>query len=211
MADGNIATKTCNACGSRKPLSEFHADKSKKAGICGACKECATRRARRWYLNNPSRAAKARSDYYTKNRPLALLRMAAYRDANFKALSAGQKKWREKNRDRKRSLDKAWQALHPDRVRVFKRVCQHRRRIGLLKSSEHHSSADISALMRLQKGQCACCRATLSAGYHIDHIEPLHRGGDNGRHNIQLLCPGCNARKSHKDPVAFMQENGFLL
>ena len=45
----------------------------------------------------------------------------------------------------------------------------------------------------------------------IDHIVPLAKGGSDGPENIQLLCAHCNRRKSAKDPIVFMQENGFLL
>lgn len=66
-------------------------------------------------------------------------------------------------------------------------------------------------LFRLQKGKCAICRCKLPKGYHLDHIEPLARGGTNDRHNVQLLCPTCNTRKGAKDPIAYMQSRGFLL
>lgn len=42
-------------------------------------------------------------------------------------------------------------------------------------------------------------------------IVPLAKGGSDGPENIQLLCAPCNRRKSAKDPIVFMQENGFLL
>lgn len=63
----------------------------------------------------------------------------------------------------------------------------------------------------LQKWKCAVCKNDIKGSYHTDHIEPLSRGGRNIALNIQLLCPSCNVRKAAKDPIAFMQERGFLL
>lgn len=63
-----------------------------------------------------------------------------------------------------------------------------------------------------QRWKCvACCCDLKRAGYHMDHIMPLSKGGRHAPENIQLLCPSCNVRKSAKDPIAFMQERGFLL
>ena len=30
----------------------------------------------------------------------------------------------------------------------------------------------------LQRGKCACCHASIKRGYHVDHIQPLARGGE---------------------------------
>lgn len=62
-----------------------------------------------------------------------------------------------------------------------------------------------------QRWRCAVCRSGIAGNYHMDHIEPIAKGGAHDPLNIQLLCPSCNLRKNAKDPIAFMQERGFLL
>jgi 5-methylcytosine-specific restriction endonuclease McrA len=69
----------------------------------------------------------------------------------------------------------------------------------------------VTRLMSLQRGRCACCSRSIRQGFHLDHIMPLHRGGEHAPHNLQLLCGPCNLRKSAKHPVDFMQSLGFLL
>lgn len=69
----------------------------------------------------------------------------------------------------------------------------------------------IKSLFDKQRGMCAICRIKFGNGYHVDHINPISRGGLHEAGNIQLLCGTCNVRKSAKDPIAFMQELGFLL
>lgn len=69
----------------------------------------------------------------------------------------------------------------------------------------------IKNLMFTQKGKCIVCETNILEKYHVDHIQPLSKGGLHTQFNIQLLCPACNMRKSAKDPIDFMQENGKLL
>lgn len=69
----------------------------------------------------------------------------------------------------------------------------------------------IPRLLELQKWTCIVCQKDLRYGYHIDHIEPIARGGENTDFNVQALCPKCNHEKSDKDPVEFMQSRGFLI
>lgn len=68
-----------------------------------------------------------------------------------------------------------------------------------------------SILYSLQKGKCVNCTKPLKGQYHIDHIQPVARGGTNHHWNLQLLCPSCNCRKHAKDPIVWANENGRLL
>ncbi len=57
-------------------------------------------------------------------------------------------------------------------------------------------------LMRMMKRQgyrCACgCGRSLYAGYHVDHVISIARGGAHEEGNLQLLAPRCNLRKGAK-------------
>lgn len=95
---------------------------------------------------------------------------------------------------------KAWAALNPERVREIKLRSKAKRR----SSSGVFSTSDVKDLMRIQRGECACCSTKLSVtGFEIDHIIPICRGGTNFRGNLQLLCPRCNRRKSSRLPIEF--------
>ena len=73
------------------------------------------------------------------------------------------------------------------------------------------SQSIVAKLLKLQRGMCAICRCNIKSGFHVDHIEPLAKGGANDDANLQLLCPPCNLNKAAKDPIAHMQSKGFLL
>lgn len=93
---------------------------------------------------------------------------------------------------------------NPDKLRVWS-ANRRKRAQGKL------SPELVPKLRVMQKSRCAVCRDRLKSDCHLDHIEPLARGGLNTDSNMQLLCADCNARKAAKDPLTFMQERGFLL
>lgn len=69
----------------------------------------------------------------------------------------------------------------------------------------------IKRLFELQRGCCAACRKKVGKNYHVDHIVALAVGGKHEPTNLQILCSSCNVRKWIKDPIEFMQSQGYLL
>jgi len=71
----------------------------------------------------------------------------------------------------------------------------------------------IPEIMSAQKCLCACCGVDLitKGNYHLDHIQPLARGGMNVWWNLQFLCQCCNSIKSDKDPYQWADGNGIEL
>lgn len=51
---------------------------------------------------------------------------------------------------------------------------------------------------------CAVCGS--DSNLHIDHIQPLSRGGTNAMDNLQLLCAGCNLSKGAKTMKEWVEE-----
>jgi hypothetical protein len=102
----------------------------------------------------------------------------------------------------------AWLRLYrrknPDQVRMFAQRRKNRK-LGKL------PYGTLSTLRRAQKDRCAICSKKLRQKGHLDHIQPLARGGEHKPANLQLLCAPCNLRKSSKDPIDYMQSIGRLL
>lgn len=62
--------KTCYKCGETKPLFGFNKDKTKKFGVGGVCKPCASKNTHEYYLKNSSsikrRVSKYNESYFPK-------------------------------------------------------------------------------------------------------------------------------------------------
>jgi len=174
-------------------------------GCCVECSEAKTKdwraantdkvreQQKSWYDANRNHSLDYRKRWYEANRETALLYSSEYRSANREAVLARNKAWREANQDKVKENS-------------------HRRRARELAAEGTWTAADIDTIRLLQKGRCPVCGADLrKTGEHIDHVEPLSKGGSNWPENLQLLCPHCNLTKSDKDPIDFMNERGFLL
>lgn len=104
-------------------------------------------------------------------------------------------------KERKRVTTRLWRLKNPD-----KRASYRHARRTIEKIGEHFEQGFINSLLSKQKGKCVYCKTTIFESYHIDHIEPLSRGGAHRKNNVQLLCPSCNVKKSNHDPYFFAQK-----
>jgi len=55
-------------------------------------------------------------------------------------------------------------------------------------------------ILEEQENKCALCHCVLQ-NCEFDHIKRLTDGGDNGRDNLQALCPDCHNKKSNKENI----------
>lgn len=105
-----------------------------------------------------------------------------------------------------------WDQKNKERSRLNKSVRRHR-----VRAAGNISSKTVMQILELQNRRCAepSCNKKLKIGeknaFHLDHIMPVSKGGDNSFGNLQCLCPSCNHRKSDKLPEAWAKENGRLL
>lgn len=124
----------------------------------------------------------------------------AYKAQNRERIASRRAEWKEENRERVAAKNAEWTRNNPEKNRLKSAA-----RRALKKSSGGALSNGIVAqLMQAQSGLCACCGASLSSGYHIDHIVPLSKGGRNSDDNVQLLTPACNLQKSDRDWAEFL-------
>lgn len=146
-----------------------------------------------WRLNN-SEAAKAID--------------AKRRAKDVKKRSARDRAYYRNNSDKIKARSSAWAVENKERRKVHRAS----RKASKLNNGGVLSKDICQKLFLLQRGMCACCSELLGNDYHLDHIVPLAKGGENSDHNVQLLRAICNLEKRAKCPIKFMQEfRGRLL
>lgn len=100
-------------------------------------------------------------------------------------------------------------------IRDYQRCYQNARRAKVSENGGSFTVDDVNRLYLSQKAKCASCTKKLKTEgkdkFHIDHVMPIALGGSSFPENLQLLCPGCNRRKSAKHPLDWAKENGRLL
>ena len=169
----------------------------------------ASMRARR--EANPEKALALALAWYTANHGKVLAQRRVRRASNHEKVLEQERAWREANPEKMRAYTLARRVANPEKIRAYTRARRARKlnQIGTVRP-------DVEAyLLGLQGARCAApwCGKALKAkprDFHLDHINPLSRGGLHDDANLQLLCAPCNQRKSATKPEDWLMENGAL-
>lgn len=86
------------------------------------------------------------------------------------------------------------------------RIIRNSRYKGLREKGLFDESVTLKNVFKKYEGKCQCCGKLLSFEAEvcendypsIDHVIPLSKGGTHEWDNVQLLCRGCNIKKSNK-------------
>jgi 5-methylcytosine-specific restriction endonuclease McrA len=102
---------------------------------------------------------------------------------------------------------KRWAEANREKVRVIKDAYKSRRRA---KEKAGDPTAKIYAWKISAIKKCYWCGVWCRNRYHVDHYEPLSKGGLHVVTNLVIACPRCNQKKSAKDPYEFAASVGRL-
>jgi len=173
-----------------KPCPRGHV--AERYTLNGGCLMCRRENTKAWCAANKNERVKYMAIYRKKHKDKIAKSKAAY--------------W-ENNKDKVAKCNAAWRDSNPEKSRCINRA----RRARILNAEGRHTVADVRRIFAAQRGKCAHCRISIKAGYHVDHIQPISRGGANWPRNLQLLCAPCNLRKNAADPIDFARREGRLL
>lgn len=214
IAERQVSNSTCFECSRLKNWSKYNVD-------------LAASRAKR-------------KAYYEANKSMILAINKASNIRNEKSVKMGKKRWYDRvkqseewqNKQKelrmasvaiKQAYDKKYRAGRPARNAENSRNWilrnpEKRRAIAFNYKSKRCSierAGDpthvIFAWVRLQEKVCFWCGVTCEDGYHVDHFNPLARGGEHRVTNLRISCPSCNLRKNARDPYEFAAEVGKFL
>ena len=183
------------------PCKNGHvAERFTNRSYCVAC-ECGYR------LRNKEKIRSSQSQYRAKNKDKLSAYFRRRYEAEKDAARVRMKDWYAKNKAIAVRRANEWNKANPESKRSSVRNRRARLR-GLLGA---HTRAQIEKMLQAQRRRCAACKCSISDGYHVDHIQPVARGGSNDITNIQLLCAPCNQSKGARDPIDWAQSLGRLL
>jgi len=233
--------KICSKCKESKLSEDFNKDKSRPDGFFLSCRKCVSKIAKEYREKNIAREKERSAKYYSKNRDSikeksknhyhqnkeavakvnlkwaknnpekVLLAKNKYYQKNKLLVIAKASEWAKNNPEKQKARSSAFRKKNPE----MKRAHARNRRALNSRAEGTHSADDVKNIFTKQRGLCANCRLNLETSgrekYHADHIMPLTLGGSNFPCNLQCLCPGCNLKKSSKDPFSWAEENGRLI
>jgi hypothetical protein len=162
--------------------------------------------ARRWREANLEKIKKYRManrhkdrEYRDANREKCKLACRKYRVFNPEKAKASEKKWREANREKVNERSKRWAKRNPEKIAARVNI---RRAIKIGASiGDPKTIAKWEKSWRFKKSAiCYWCSERVSTKTcHMDHINPLSRGGSHSIENLCISCQPCNNKKYVSD------------
>jgi 5-methylcytosine-specific restriction endonuclease McrA len=177
--------------------------KAKKKADYWADPEKARELKRIWYQANQEKNRLNRKARYWNNREEILKRRREERVRHKDEVNAKQRASRAKNPEAHYAANKRWEQKNPDKVAVYKRTCKQNRRAA--EAGDRITSDEVSRVFLDCEGRCAYCIKDVSGEkWHVEHKQPLSRGGKNTVSNITISCPQCNWKKHNKTVKEFV-------
>lgn len=148
-------------------------------------------------LANPQKVSAYQTAYRQVHKEKAQETNKAYRAANSERLKELNRKWREANREYVKALNRrAYVADKEQRILDSIPIAARRRARKLAAFVE---DVDRSVVFERDKGICGICGLPVDpTDWHLDHVQPLCKGGEHSYANVQVSHPACNMRKGTK-------------
>lgn len=224
-----MTQKTCTKCRKTKGIDEFGFRKNRKGVRVKntQCREC---------VNELSRKKRSCPEYKQKEREKNKIAARIKRDTDEEfvrrkneanRIYARNKREDEKHRevvnafrrilwatdsgyrDRTNARCRQWIAENNDRWRA---IGANRRSIER-GADGSFTPEDIEKIQQSQNYKCVYCGSSTLEKFHIDHKNPISKGGSNWPENLQVLCPSCNCSKkdkTHEEYLVMLEQTSSL-
>jgi len=209
MSDVSIPQKRCTKCGQVFPKTiEYFRLRCQGKYYRSECRDCEYQHKLRSQKRNREsaneRTRRYREQYPEKDHEYYL---AHKDDIKVRAL-----RWNQSNRTKRnarlrknyaersgvREKRQRYYQGHKSQARIHRRQRRMRERLG----GQRASTVEIKALYEQQDGRCGYCGIPIfwdiAGDIHIDHIQPIAKGGGNDIGNLLCTCADCNLSKHEK-------------
>lgn len=205
-----IQYKRCTKCKQEFPKTEeFFRYRKFRNSFFSKCRVCEKLHDAEKRKNNPERFSLAQKRFRLNHPERSKAIKKHWNDSNKEYQSIKAAKKYAENRDVFLARNKNYTINHPE-----KRRARSQKRRALMKNAEgNHTSDDIKIIYDNQQGKCAYCGISIywnvPHDVHIDHIQPLSRGGSNWPDNIACACADCNLTKGEKTITEWEKVRGW--
>ena len=165
-------------------------------------------RARKWALNNPEKVRQNLKRAYLKNPDKFKARSYKWRNENRGKHLESRKKWREKRGDIENERTRKWRIENPEKVKASARKSYYenadyrasrkayaaKRKASLKDAFFKLSAEEQKRLMRVYKMAELISEHT-GVNHHVDHWQPLSRGGKHHPDNLVIVKADENLKK----------------
>lgn len=159
----------------------------------------------REHLKARQRAKTAKGTaWHQLNKERSAMLSAEWKRRNHATVKKITRAWYLRNIDQVIIKKRAWRKSHPEEVRAQK--------YARLVATGRHTGAQSRAILIRQNYRCANprCRADLRiVARHLDHKNPISRGGTNWPRNLQWLCAACNLSKGAATMREWLKVSGL--
>ena len=181
VIDHPDGTRTCTACGERKPLDHFGTDKNATGGRRSKCKPCRSSHVRSWYAENQERQRNRQRARYA-----AEIETIRQRDKERYV------------RDREKRIAATYIAVDRRRARLAGVTFDRTVTRSNLRKQYGDECFYCGVLMDFKSRKHGDLRRDSLAT--VEHVIPISAGGDHSWENVVLACWRCNISKNKKLP-----------
>lgn len=190
-------TARCKTC-TKQYNTQYHKDhieehnqrnKQYRIDNCESVRAWDRKRSKQRYLDNPETCKQYSKQWKNNNKNRVAAKNAEWYRNNIEHCKEVSKLWAKNNIERQKKKAKEWATNNRDKCNM-----KHAKRRAM-KLNQTPQNADIEKIQFIYEV------ASTMVDYHVDHIQPLSKGGLHHENNLQILKANLNMEKKDKWPL----------
>lgn len=210
MTTPSIPQKQCTKCKQFYPATnEYFRLIKHRNHLHAKCRPCEHEHDAEIRRNNPERIQRNQEQFRKRNPERAKEIKRSWAERNVVKIKQKNMRYYARNKDTINARNNEYDAKHPEK----KRARTEKRRKLSKQAEGNFTEHDLQRLYEDQERRCAYCGISIywhiPNDIHVDHVQPLSKGGSNWPDNLCLACADCNLSKGEKSVIEWMQVRGW--